>query len=221
MVEAFGCMYFLTCHGYYTNSCCRPTIIAIFCFSCSLVLISQILTPTTPAIWFLAAVFTNGFFTGAILNYAMAHLLHINPPSTHYISTALLNTFRGFAGSFGSAIGGGLFVRILKRGLEKGFEENGGLKGREGLVRRLLGSPALVQMLNGVEKKIAVDSYVASISKLFLSGAAVALFVIVLQAGTGWKNAVVEEREESVLGDSEEEEDWEEEDWEEGLEQGA
>ncbi|PSS27452.1 hypothetical protein M430DRAFT_79706, partial [Amorphotheca resinae ATCC 22711] len=120
------------------------SVIAYSLFVCTLLLISQISNPSTlPAFYFLA-VFINGCCTGAALNYTLAHLLHQTPPSTHFISISLLATFRGFAGSFGSAIGGGLFVRLLKSGLEEGFEQHGGLEGREELVRRLLGSPALV-----------------------------------------------------------------------------
>ena len=51
-------------------------------------------------------------------------------------------------------------MRVLKVRLQNGFEENGGMEGREDLVRRLLGSPALVKTLKGLEKKIATASYV-------------------------------------------------------------
>lgn len=150
-------------------------------------MLSQISIPETPAFWYLLSVFANGLCIGAALNYTLAHLLHLTPPSTHFISTSLLTTFRGFAGSFGSAIGGGLFVRVLKKTLEDGFENDGGLKGREELVRKLLGSPALVKTLKGTEKTIAVNAYVAGLRNLFLSGVAIAVVVVVIQAATGWK----------------------------------
>jgi hypothetical protein len=130
-----------------------------------------------------------------------------------------MTTFRGFAGSFGSAIGGGLFVRVLKGGLEKGFEEHGGLEGREDVVRRLLGGPALVQNLHGWEKKIAVRSYEAGLRQLLLAGAGLSLLMVFVQAGTGWKNGAEEEEGQyKNVGNGVGAED---EEWEEGMEQGA
>jgi hypothetical protein len=194
-------------------------VIAYSLFVCTLLLISQISNPSTlPAFYFLA-VFINGCCTGAALNYTLAHLLHQTPPSTHFISISLLATFRGFAGSFGSAIGGGLFVRLLKSGLEEGFEQHGGLKGREELVRRLLGSPALVKTLTGIEKVVAVKSYVGSLKGVLLAGAILALAMVFIQAGTGWKGGVEkEETEERVVGNGLGAEN---EEWEEGMEQGV
>lgn len=162
-------------------------------------------------------VFVNGLCTGASLNYTLAHLLHLTPPSTHFISTSLLTTFRGFAGSFGSAIGGGIFVRALKSGLESGFEANGGLKGREELVRRLLGSPASVRALEGIERSVAVSSYVGGLRTIFTAGVGLALSMVVLQALTGWEDGEKEigstsERTSFMSVDDE---------WEDGLEEGA
>ena len=155
-------------------------------FALTLFILSQISTSTTPPPLYFLAVFINGVCTGAALNYTLAHLLHLTPPATHFISTSLLNTFRGFAGSFGSAIGGGYFVRVLKATLEEGFEKNGGLEGRKGLVRKLLGSPALVKSLSGVERDIAIAGYTASLKALFLGGVGLAAVMVLLQAGTGW-----------------------------------
>jgi hypothetical protein len=136
------------------------------------------------------------------------------------MTTSLLATFRGFAGSFGSAIGGGLFVRVLKVRLEKGFEENGGMEGREDLVRRLLGSPALVKTLKGVEKRIAVASYVGGLEQLFMAGFGLALIVVVIQAATGWHGPgdQKDDEERSEVGNGRGVED---EEWEEGMEQGV
>jgi hypothetical protein len=167
----------------------RASIISYFFFSCTFLILSQISNPETPTPLYLVSVFVNGFCTGAALNYTLAHLLHLTPPSTHFISTSLLTTFRGFAGSFGSAIGGGLFVRRLKSGLETGFESHGGLAGREDLVRRLLGSPALVKTLKGSERMVAVNSYVGSLKGLLLCGGGLALCMVFVQASTGWKKA--------------------------------
>jgi hypothetical protein len=181
-----------------------------------LVILSQISKETTPPILYFLAVFANGLCTGASLNYTLAHLLHLTPPSTHFISTSLLTTFRGFAGSFGSAIGGGVFVRTLKSQLEAGFEANGGLKGREELVRKLLGSPALVKSLEGVERSVAVNSYVFGLKTIFIAGAVLAVLMVGIQSLTGWEIGIEQgsasERASLVGGDDE---------WEEGLEEGA
>ncbi|KAH7356496.1 major facilitator superfamily domain-containing protein [Rhexocercosporidium sp. MPI-PUGE-AT-0058] len=204
-------------HIRHAGSFWLPSIVSYFLFTCTLVTLSQIANPSTPAPLFLLNVFVNGICVGAALAYTLAHLLHLTPTSTHFISTSLLTTFRGFAGSFGSAIGGGLFVRILKAILEKGFEDNGGLKGREDLVRRLLGSPALVQTLKGVEKRIAVAGYVGGLSQLFVAGAGLALVMVLVQAATGWKGA------EEINNGSEVEHliDVDDEEWEERMEQGV
>lgn len=168
---------------------------------------------------YLLSVFFNGLCTGAALNYTLAHLLHLTPPSTHFISTSLLTTFRGFAGSFGSAIGGGLFVRVLKNGLEEGFDNHGVLGEKENLIRRLLGSPALVKTLHGFEKDVAVRSYVGSLRHLFFAGAGLSLLMVFVQAGTGWTSGSKEEKGRGLevgngLGAEDEE-------WEEGMEQGV
>lgn len=107
-----------------------------------------------------------------------------------------------------------MFVRVLKSSLETGFEENGGLKGREDLVRRLLGSPALVKMLKGTEKRIAVAGYVAGLRTLFMAGAGLALAMVVVQAAAGWRVGKEEKGEVDVVG-------VEDEVWEEGMEQGV
>ncbi|RFU25288.1 hypothetical protein B7463_g11051, partial [Scytalidium lignicola] len=161
-------------------------VIALTAFSATLFLISRIASPSLSPLLFILSVFLNGISIGAALNYTLAHLLHLSPPGTSFISTSLLATFRGFAGSFGSAIGGGLFVRMLKGGLEDGFKQHGGLDGKEDLVRRLLGSPALVQGLEGVEKTIAVNAYAGSVRGIFLAGSALGLVMVFVQAGTGW-----------------------------------
>ncbi|KAG4434665.1 hypothetical protein IFR05_009840 [Cadophora sp. M221] len=193
-----------------------PSIVSYFLFACTLATLSQIANPNTPAPLFLLNVFANGICVGAALAYTLAHLLHLTPTSTHFISTSLLTTFRGFAGSFGSAIGGGLFVRVLKTTLEKGYEKHGGLEGREDLVRRLLGSPAMVQTLKGVEKRIAVTGYVGGLKQLFVAGAGLALTMVLIQAPTGWKGA-----EEIEDGETEHLIDVDDEEWEEGMEQGV
>ena len=127
--------------------------------------------------------------TGAAINYTLAHLLHLIPQDTHYIATSLIATFRGFAGSFGSAVGGGLFVRVLRDSLETGFRDHGFGSSKDVLVRRLLGSPALVGGLEGVEKEVAVKGYQEALRSLFLAGVGLAALMVLVQAGTGWKGA--------------------------------
>lgn len=85
-------------------------------------------------------------------------------------------------------------------------------------MRKLLGSPALVKSLRGIERVVAVDSYVGSLSTLLITGAGLALVMVFVQAGTGWKNGVEKEREEVTVGNGVGAED---EEWEEGMEQGV
>lgn len=132
------------------------------------------------------------------MNYTLSHLLHLTSPEVHYIASALVTMSRGFAASFGSSIGGGFFVRILKESLETGFSEHG-LPSQPALVRRLLGSPATVMHLAGPERVVAVQSYEHALRMLFLAGSALALVATAFQAGTGWhSDAVDKDREERI-----------------------
>ena len=178
-----------------------PTLIVYALFPFTLVALALISTPDSNPILHLAVVFSGGFVTGAALNYNLAHLLHLTPPSTHYIATSLLATFRGFAGSFGSAIGGGLFTRTLYTSLEDGFARRG-MGGEEDLVRRLLGSPKLVRMLDGVEAEVARHGYQDALKTLFYAGAVLAVVMVFVQAGTGW-TAPKEERSVEEDGEGE------------------
>ena len=184
-----------------------PTLIVYAIFPFTLIALALISTPDSNPILYLAVVFSGGFVTGAALNYNLAHLLHLTPPSTHYIATSLLATFRGFAGSFGSAIGGGLFTRTLYTSLEDGFAERG-MGGEEDLVRRLLGSPKLVRMLDGAEAEVARQGYQDALKTLFYAGAVLAVAMVFVQAGTGWTAPKEEEESEPLLneerGDDEE-----------------
>lgn len=171
-----------------------PTIVVYTLFPFTLILLSFLVTQHSPAWLFVLAVFLCGAITGAALNYNLAHLLHLTPRSTHYVAMSLLATFRGFAGSFGSAIGGGLFTRTLAQALETGFAEEG-LPHEEDLVRRLLGSPALVEKLTGVRRDVAIHGYEQALRMLFLAGAALAGLMVIAQAGTGWTAAKEDEQE--------------------------
>lgn len=109
---------------------------------------------------------------------------------------------------------------MLKAKLEEGFENNGGLKGREDLVRRLLGSPALAKSLKGAERAVAVSGYVDALRALFIAGVGLSAIMVLVQASTGWKAGDEKkvETEEDVVGNGRGVED---EEWEEGMEQGV
>ena len=172
-----------------------PCVVVYALFPCTLVLLAYLSTQHSSPVLFVATVAACGAVTGAALNYTLAHLLHLTPKSTHYIATSLVATFRGFAGSFGSAIGGGLFTRTLYTSLTEHFEDAG--EARPDLVRRLLGSPALVRTLRGGEREIAIKGYEDALKALFLAGAGLALMMVFVQAGTGWK--APKQEDDSVL----------------------
>ncbi|KAI1483123.1 MFS general substrate transporter [Daldinia eschscholtzii] len=175
-----------------TGSFWASCLISFVLFAASLFVLSLVSTPDIPIAVYIGVVFFNGLFTGAALNYTLAHLLHLTLPDTHYIATSLLGTFRGFAGSFGSAIGGGIFSRTLRESLKHGFEAIDGPEGpkdRSDLIRKLIGSPALV--FNGglgpKEQEIAVQGYVDGLKVLFQAAVVLSIVVTVVQAATGWK----------------------------------
>merc|ERR1711957_332185 len=98
-------------------------------FPITMAILAFISTPTSPWALYVVMVFLNGLVTGAATNYALVHLLHLTLPEVHPIVISLLATFRGFSGSFGSAIGGGYFIRVLHKSLDDGFAKSG-LKNR-------------------------------------------------------------------------------------------
>ncbi|KAL7914618.1 MFS general substrate transporter [Trichoderma velutinum] len=156
----------------------------------SLAIISH---PTTPSLVFIAIVCLNGVATGIALNYALVHILHLSHPSTEYVTTSLLATFRGFGGSFGTSLGGGIFYRVLRDRLVNGFLALDGTPelgpARRKLVDRLLGSPDLVwygDVLAPQERYIAVDGYATAIKGVWQAAAVLALVVIAVQAAAGW-----------------------------------
>lgn len=117
--------------------------------------------------------------------------------------------FRGFAGSFGSAIGGGIFQRVLRSRLQQGFDERGYHSVDEAeLIRKLLGNPRLVLTLEGTQRIIAMTSYQQAITYVFVFGGFLAIVAMLLQAAAGWRepkpvdvdDEVVEEEEESRQG---------------------
>jgi hypothetical protein len=177
-----------------TGSFYSHSLFSMALFPLTMVIIALISTPTSPWSLYVGMVFFNGLVTGAALNYALVHLLHLTIPEVHPIAISLLATFRGFAGSFGSAIGGGFFARVLNKSLKTGFAD-AGLSHRGDLIRRLLGSPALVGKLDGVERAIAVSAYQDALKALFLGAVGLSVLVTIIQAGTGWKAAVAEDEQ--------------------------
>jgi MFS family permease len=183
-----------------------PTLVVYILFPFTMVLLAMLSTHDSNKWLYVLDVLVSGALTGAALNYNLAHVLHLTPKNTHYVATSLLATFRGFSGSFGSAIGGGMFSRTLYNSLTRQFAERG--INNDELVIRLLGSPALVGSLKGVQKEVAVKGYEEALKMLFLSGAGLAALMIFVQAGTGWKDAGgesaeavnEEEREELIDG---------------------
>lgn len=159
-------------------------------------------TPTSSAMLYLSVTFLDGLFAGSLMNYTLSHVLHLTNPELHYIVTSLVAMSRGFAGSFGSAIGGGFFARVLKGSLETGFSQHG-LPPRPDLVRTLLGSPATVMQLTGLARLVAIQSYEHATRMLFLAGSALALGATVLQAGTGWRSGVNDKRQYDFGSDQE------------------
>jgi hypothetical protein len=184
--------------SFYTHS-----VVSMALWPITMAAIALISTPTSDMALYMLLVFLNGLITGAALNYTLVHLLHLTWPDLHPIIISLLATFRGFAGSFGSAIGGGFFGRVLHRSLVDGFAD-AGLTHRDDLVRKLLGSPALVGKLEGIERDIAVSAYQDAIKALFFAATGLAVVVTLVQACTGWKKplpAIELEPEETVAGE--------------------
>lgn len=187
-----------------TGSFYVHTFGAMALFPVTMAVLAFISTSSSPWGLYVAMVFLNGFVTGATTNYALVHLLHLTLPEVHPIVISLLATFRGFAGSFGSAIGGGYFVRVLRTSLTDGFAREG-LEHREDLTRRLLGSPALVWKLEGAERRVAVECYEDALKALFLGAVGLSVIVAFVQAGTGWKEPIKKEEQglEEEVGDEE------------------
>jgi hypothetical protein len=175
-----------------TGSFWAACLVSIALFALTLVALPLASQPGVPAPLYVAALFANGMCTGAALNYTLAHMLHLTAPDTHYMATSLLGTFRGFAGSFGTTIGGGIFARTLRGGLETGFRTVDGTDELSGarleLIKKLIGSPALVHGggLDEKDQQVAVQGYVGALKVLFQAALVLAVVVLVVQASTGW-----------------------------------
>lgn len=176
-----------------------PSLAAIALFGAALLGLARAGTAAAPAGLYVALVFANGVCTGAALNYTLAHVLHVAAPGTHYVATGLWTTFRGFAGCFGTSIGGGVFARRLREELARGFAQLDGGGGGDGgggelspgrveLIKRLVGSPNLVfgGSLSEAERGVAVHGYEVALRTLYTYAVILTVFVLFLQAGTGW-----------------------------------
>lgn len=178
-----------------------PTLLSLALFSITLYALSAVTDPAAPLAAFIGLIFGNGLATGAGFNYTLAHLLHLSHRDTQYVTSSLLGTFRGFGGSFGAAIGGGVFQRVLRASLTNGFLElDGGPEldpARRRLVSQLLGTPRLVHHggLSDGAREVAMDGYATAIRAVWQAGATLTLLMIVAQAATGWTGP--HEREEN------------------------
>lgn len=161
-----------------------PALVCIGLFAAVQFLVSQLATVASPLWLFTLSLFLNGFLVGGILNYSVAHLLHLTLPSHHFIVLPFNATFRSFSGSFGSAIAGGYFLRALKRNLRTNFDSVG-MHQNDELIRKLVGAPMLVQKLEGLEHAVAVESYAAAIRATFLGGVGLAMAMFLVQTGVG------------------------------------
>ncbi|KAH8893259.1 MFS general substrate transporter [Thozetella sp. PMI_491] len=191
-------------HIRHAGSFWLPCLIALFFFGLALFGISCVSYAAAPVWLYLALLFLNGICTGAELNYTLAHMLHLVNHEMHYVATGMLATFRGFAGSFGTAIGGGIFSRTLTRILTEGLNKLDGTDTlspeRVHLIKKLIGSPALVfgGGLTDAERAVAVGGYETALKVLYQSAAALCIVVFVVQACTGWTGPVSKEEEEEI-----------------------
>jgi predicted MFS family arabinose efflux permease len=187
-----GAIHIRRAGNWYTSS-----LVILAIFPITLFFLALSCTAQTPAWHTFAYTFMNGLCAGAAVNYTLHHALHLVQADVRFIVAGLLGTFRGFAGTFGSAIGGGIFVRVLRASLLQGFEENG-IPVDDALVRRLLGSPRAVQDLVGAKRHVAEDAYTKAIQSLFMAGVLLSIVMFFVQAGTGWETPERVEADESI-----------------------
>ncbi|RSM03673.1 hypothetical protein CEP52_007231 [Fusarium oligoseptatum] len=184
-----------------------PSMASLALFSLSLCVLSLAGTAELPVVVLILVVFFNGMATGGVLNYTLAHTLHLSHDDTQYIATSLIATFRGFGGSFGTAIGGGIFYRLLRSDLVSGFLQlDGGDElsdARQRLVSNLLSSPGLVHGgdLSIAEREIAIQGYAGASRGVWQAAAVLGLVVVAIQAATGWTSPSEDDDEETGTRD--------------------
>ncbi|OAP64614.1 hypothetical protein AYL99_00586 [Fonsecaea erecta] len=185
-----------------TGSFYAACLVTFVLFALSMFAVSWISTPTSNIHLYLGVLFLNGFLVGALLNYSLAHVLHLTLPATHIIVIPLNAMFRSLSGSFGSSVTGGLFLRALQQALTRGFAERGMLTDRKAaLIRQLVGTPILVQRLTGVDREVALLGYEHALRTIYMAGGAWALCMLLVQAGTGWTAPEAVKDEEGAGGD--------------------
>ncbi|KAF7561290.1 hypothetical protein G7046_g2856 [Stylonectria norvegica] len=184
-----------------------PSIMTVAFFSASLYALSLVAIPGASIPAFIMVIVVNGVATGAGLNYTLAHILHLSHEGTQYVTTSLLATFRGFGGSFGTAIGGGIFYRLLRTSLTEAFLQLDGGESlgddRKHLISRLLGTPGLVHdgSLDAAEQKIAIEGYAGAAKGVWQAAALAGVVILVFQAATGW--TAPKKEEEAYANDDE------------------
>lgn len=177
-----------------------PSLVSLALIGVSVWMLSLVATPEYSVETFIVIVFVSGFATGAFLNYTLAHIIHLSPKNTEYVTTSLMGTFRGFGGSFGTSLGGGVFYRILRSSLTSGFLNLDGTSeldpSRKHLVSRLMGAPTLVfhGNLEPGEQMVALEGYTAASQGVWQAAAGLALLMLIVQAGTGWAGPDHEEQ---------------------------
>lgn len=181
-----------------TGSFYLACIISFSLFALSMFTVSWISTPSSNIYIYLAVLFINGFVVGSLLNYSLAHVLHLTAPATHVIVIPLNAMFRSLSGSFGSSVSGGLFLRTLQSTLTDEFRARG-FTDKGPLIRQLIGTPILVQRLVGVEREVALMSYQTALKTIYLAGGVLALVMLLVQSGVGWTAPEAVKDEEGVV----------------------
>lgn len=177
-----------------------PSISALAIFTVSTYVLSLISTTSLPLALFIVVVLINGLATGGGVNYTLAHILHLSHDDTRYIATSLLGTFRGSGSSFGTAVAGGIFYRLLRGNLVSGFLQLDGGEhlshARQRLISSLVNTPGLVHGgdLSPAEQNIATEGYAGATRGVWQAMAALGGVVVLFQALTG-KNAPEDRRE--------------------------
>ncbi|KAH0840640.1 putative MFS multidrug transporter [Fonsecaea pedrosoi] len=189
-----------------TGSFYIACLVTFVLFALSMFTVSWISTPTSNIYLYLGVLFLNGLIVGALLNYSLAHVLHLTHPATHVIVIPLNAMFRSLSGSFGSSVTGGLFLRTLQRALTRGFEDRGlpVTPDKAALIRQLVGTPILVQRLTGVDKEVALSGYEQALSTIYMVGGVWTIGMLLVQAGTGWTSPEVVKDEEGAHDSDEE-----------------